>query len=38
LDFDALNISIGAGIIGSIISAFVGAVILLLLLRLIRRR
>jgi uncharacterized membrane protein YeaQ/YmgE (transglycosylase-associated protein family) len=36
--FGLLNISPGAGILGQIISAFVGAVILLLVLKMLRRR
>ncbi|HEX6303214.1 MAG TPA: GlsB/YeaQ/YmgE family stress response membrane protein [Anaerolineales bacterium] len=35
--FNVLDISIGAGIVGDIITAFIGAVILLLLIRGIRR-
>ena len=36
--FGVLGISIGAGIVSDIITAFIGAVVLLLLLRAIRRR
>ena len=35
--FSALNISIGAGIIGAIVTATIGAIALLVVLRLIRR-
>ena len=36
--FSALGISLGAGIVGTIVTAFIGAVILLLIVRGVRRR
>jgi uncharacterized membrane protein YeaQ/YmgE (transglycosylase-associated protein family) len=35
--FSALGISLGAGIIGTIVTAFIGAIILLLIVRGVRR-
>lgn len=35
--FDALGIAIGAGIVGTIVTAFIGAVVLLLIVRGVRR-
>ena len=36
--FSALGIDLGAGIVGTIVTAFIGAVILLLIVRGVRRR